>query len=129
MQARVETTSSTSGALLLSVGADQLDCGDPFNHAPHVTTVDAINLTGGKTVTLTVSKQFDMTQPNNGAAHYQVCFEGEQPFRDRDGNIVMTGLLADCGVAAAPCVASRSKSQGASVEIVIELPPGDPRMV
>jgi hypothetical protein len=131
MEATVQVTSPTAGALLLSLGVDELDCQDPFNHAPQVLTVDSVNLGGTKTVTITIAKAFDQRQPNNGVKFYEICYSGEEPFIDKFGNIVPAGgegLLPMCKTASAPCLAKRTKAHKGDVKLVVSLAPGDPKM-
>jgi hypothetical protein len=125
------TSNASSGALVASLGADTIDCGDPYNHAPSTTTFNAYGsaASGTKTATMQIDKAVVQAQPNNGAAFYRVCYESPTPFRDRTGVTVTLGLLPDCNTVAnvAPCVASVSKTQAGDVREVLRLPAGDPR--
>lgn len=130
METMAQITSGTSGFLPMSVGVVDLDCGDTANHAPEVVTLDSVGLDGTKTVTMTVAKEFDQLQPNNGVAHYEVCFQSDTPFTDKFGNTTTKGLLPDCeaGSPTPPCVLSKTKDQAGDVVIEVLLPAGDPSM-
>ena len=131
MRGEVRTTSNTPGMLLLNLDGDELDCGDNFRHAPQTMTFDAPGVTtpDGKLVTMTIDKREVNREANNGAAHYQVCFEGESPFLTRDGTMATLGLLPDCASQdpAAPCVRSKVKDRAGNVVITLVVPAGDPR--
>ena len=110
---------ATSGALLVSLGADTVDCKDTFNHAPSAVTVDSVGLDGAKTVTLRIDKVVDQQQANNGVSFYEVCFKrpGEPEF-----------LLPACGAADPPCIAAKTKTKAGDVLVTVNLPAGDPIM-
>ena len=118
------------GAVMLRLEDKDLGCGDSFNHAPLVATLDSRGITGLKTATMTIDRaEVQKFRPNDGAAHYQVCFEADYEFTDRDGNTVTKGLLADCGttaVATPPCVDKKTKSPGGNVVIGLLMPAADP---
>lgn len=126
--ATARTTSATAGFLPMSFDVVKLDCGDTANHAAAVTTIDSVGLTGTKTVTITVSKEFDQLQPNNGVAHYQICYQSDTPFTDRFGSTTTLGLLPDCKPSSptAPCVVSKTKDKAGNVILEVLLPEGDP---
>jgi hypothetical protein len=117
--------------LVASLGADTIDCGDPFNHAPVTTTFNAYGLTagGGKTATLQIDKSVVQVQPNNGASFYRVCYESPTPFVDASGATVTLGLLPSCSAVAnvAPCQQSVTKTKAGDVIETVLLPAGDPR--
>ncbi|HEX2026755.1 MAG TPA: hypothetical protein VHF25_02015 [Nitriliruptorales bacterium] len=131
MSGEVSGTSATAGLLLLSLGAtavNTLDCGDSANHAPSVVSVDSRGFTGTKTATLRVTKAVDQLQANNGVVFYQVCYESDNSFEDRNGNLVTTGLLPDCDKQPQPpCVQSKNKTNAGDVLITLLLPAADPR--
>ena len=132
MNASVTTVSDTDGMLLLAVGQDTLDCGDPYRHAPQVVTLDAPGVTtdGGKVATLTIDKREVNRLPNNGAAHYQICYESDTPFTPREGGAqVLKGLLPDCTSQdpTAPCVLSKTKTGSGTLIIKILVPDSDPK--
>jgi hypothetical protein len=75
-----------------------------------------------KLVTIRVSKEYDQTFPQNGAAHYQICARPEEPtsvysvFLDRytgqQVGVGEWGYLPDCAAISEPtvCVVSRTKN-------------------
>lgn len=132
MGVAVTGRSTTDGALLVALGVVDLDCGDSFNHAPRTATVDTVNFDGEKQATITIPKEIDQAQPNNGVNHYEICYEGDAPFTDRDGNTVHKGLLALCGPRPEgplpPCLASRTKTGRGDVLLGVDMPAGDPNM-
>ena len=138
MDAASPAAGDPSGALFMSLGVDTVDTvacgGDTFNHAPQVLTVDSSGLDGQKTVTISIDKLFDQRQANNGVSFYEVCFSGDAPFINSEGKQVPaggSGILPHCGSVTpipAPCLNSKTKSQGGDVELVVTLPEGDPRM-
>lgn len=126
------TGGADGGTVLLRLNAFEgvPDCGDTFNHAPLVTTLDSKGLGGTKTATMTIDRrEVQKNRPNDGAAHYQVCFLADYGFTDRNGHPVPAGtegLLPDCAPAspAPPCVSSRSKTGRGDVVVGLLLPAG-----
>ena len=104
---------------------------DTFNHAPKVTTLNSVGLSGAasKTVTLTIDKTVVNARPNNGVSSYQICYQSDVAFTDRSGNTVTLGLLPDCPTHGAqpPCVLSKNKTGTGNVVIVILVPLSDPK--
>jgi hypothetical protein len=149
-QFRVEVTGTgqAGSAMLLSVLGEEINCAEnwdgpgdyPFNHAPATSLYEPVGTFSGSTiVTLRIDKSVVREVPNNGAAFYQICFLGEKPFEDRDGQTASANpdhdgmfgpaLLADCGQAgpaAAPCVISRTKTQGGDMVLEFAIPSEDP---
>jgi hypothetical protein len=129
MTAAVNT--SAAGIFLLSLNADSIDCGDSFNHAPGTVTVESTS-TETKVLTITINKSVVKATPNNGVRFYQVCYDSVTPFTDRDGNMVMRGLLPDCPPmptpADAPCILSKTKTGAGNVVIRVLLPAKDPKV-
>jgi hypothetical protein len=128
MSAAVNT--SAAGTYLLSLNADSIDCGDSFNHAPGTFTVDS-DSQETKVVTITIAKSVVKATPNNGVFTYQVCYQSDTQFTDRNGNKTTLGLLPDCPpmptAADAPCILSKTKTRAGAVVISVLLPAGDPR--
>lgn len=128
MSAAVNT--SAAGTYLLSLNADSIDCGDSFNHAPGTFTVDS-DSQETKVVTITIAKSVVKATPNNGVFSYQVCYQSDTQFTDRNGNRTTLGLLPDCPpmptAADAPCILSKTKTKAGTVVIRVLLPAGDPR--
>jgi hypothetical protein len=128
------SSASTTGTILASIDPYEGDftCGDPFRHAPEVTSVTDSGL--GANILFTI------TFANSSAAGqwwvpFAVCYQSVTPFNDLFGHSVTTGLLPTCGspgpgqAAVAPCVQSISEQPllvGNVVEKVV-VPPGDPR--
>jgi hypothetical protein len=126
-----EVNTSAAGTFLLSLNADSIDCGDPFNHAPGTVTVDSTS-TETKVVTIRIDKSVVKATPNNGVMSYQVCYESGTPFSDRNGAVTTKGLLPDCPpmptAADAPCILSKTKDRAGRVVIRVLLPAGDPKV-
>jgi len=137
----VETTNtSSSGFTFLSVGVEDIDCGDTYGHAPFTTLIDSTeaSTSGTKTETVTIFKQFVNAQPNNGAAHYQVCFSrpaSAGTFTTLDGTDAplvdgeYLGLLPPCPpqMPEPPCIRSKNKDRAGNVVIVLLLDENDPK--
>jgi hypothetical protein len=132
--ARIVGTPEGSGVVgaakdIESLGTCPGDSDTQFNHGPSVISAFWENMDGEVIITLTISKAWDQTQPQNGASFYQVCFtydlilENGQPktFEDKFGETVVTGLLPDCGRPdqGPACVKSRTKDKKGNVLIVI----------
>jgi hypothetical protein len=83
-------------------------------------------------LTITIDKTVVKATPNNGVTTYQVCYQSETPFTDRNGTLTTLGLLPDCPpmptAADAPCVLSKTKDKAGSVVIKVLLPAGDPKV-
>jgi len=132
VSSQITGNTSTTGALVASLGADSVTCGDTFNHAPIATTFNAFGLTasGSKTAIVQIDKAIVQATPNNGVSSYQVCYQSPTPFTDRAGNAGVTqGLLPDCKAVSnqAPCVDSITKTKAGDVVETLSLPAGDPR--
>jgi hypothetical protein len=129
MTAAVNT--SAAGTYFLSLNADSIDCGDSFNHAPGTVTLDSTS-SETKVVTITIAKSVVKATPNNGVRFYQVCYQSDTQFTDRDGVMTTLGLLPDCPPmptpADAPCILSKRKDRAGSVSIAVLLPAGDPKV-
>ncbi len=96
-----------------------------------------------KTVTIRLDKRVVNQIPDNGAAHFQVCYVTPNAyttdgsgnpvsFFDRSGNPVFPnqpGLLPDCVGAGSnpPCVLSRNKTKAGDVIVTFLAPAGDPK--
>jgi hypothetical protein len=126
-------TSSSGGFLLLTLGQDNLSCGDNFNHAPSVTTSTTYHFTatGNKQMIGLISKAVDHLEPNNGVSFYRVCFESDDATFVYPGGVVhpmgTPYLLPDCKAVnnTPPCVTSITKTNAGVVKEVITLPTDD----
>ncbi len=129
-------SASTSGTILTTVDpADQnaYSCGDPFRHAPLVTTVTDTGLNANIVYTITFK---NTAAAGQWFVPFAVCYQAQTPFKDLFGHTVTTGLLPICTVLprpnkplVAPCVQSITElpfSVGNVVEKIV-LPSGDPR--
>jgi hypothetical protein len=92
--------------------------------------------TGDQIGTITAAKSLVKTlrPPDQGAAHFQVCFSpdpGKDPFVDRSGNLVFpgqAGLLPDCSTAITTnCVFFRKKTGSGSAVIKFRVADGKGR--
>jgi hypothetical protein len=126
------TSTSPAGTILADIDPTGVSCGDPFRHAPQVTTVTDTGLNANLVFTVTFA--------NSAAAGpwwvpFAVCYTSDAPFQDIVGHTVTTGLLPICGfppsshAIVAPCVQSINPlplGAGNVVETII-VPAGDPR--
>jgi hypothetical protein len=136
-----ESTTSTTGTITTSIVPDDgsVDCGDPFRHAPEITTVTDSGVGANIGYTITFD---DSAAAGLWYVPFEVCYQSSptQPFTDYYGNTGVTqGLLPFCatsGPVVAPCVQSITESPdplgnpgllGSVVEDVI-IPPGDPKL-
>lgn len=129
------SSTSTSGTIITMVDPFDNDpnCGDPFRHAPEVTTVTDTGLNANIVYTVTFANS---SAGGEWYVPFEVCYSQGTPFTDYFGNTnVTTGLLPQCGnPVVAPCVESITESPdpagnpsdaGNVVETVV-VPPGDP---
>ena len=129
------SSTSTAGTIQTDVDPanNSFSCGDPFRHAPLVTTVTDTALNANIVYTVTFA--------NKAAAGawfdpFAVCYQSQTPFTDLSGHTVTTGLLPLCTLIprpnkplVAPCVESITELPlyiGNVVEKIV-LPAGDPR--
>ena len=129
------SSTSTVGSIQTDVDPanNSASCGDPFRHAPQVTTVTDTGLNANIVYTVTFA--------NKAAAGwwlvpFAVCYQSQTPFKDLFGHSVTTGLLPLCTLLprpgkplVAPCVQSITELPfylGNVVEKIV-LPAGDPR--
>jgi choice-of-anchor C domain-containing protein len=130
------SSTSTTGTIQTDVDPanNSYSCGDPFRHAPQVTTVTDTGLNANIVYTVTFA--------NKAAAGawfvpFAVCYQSQTPFTDLYGHKnVTTGLLPLCTLLprpgkplVAPCVESIVDLPlylGNVVEKIV-LPAGDPR--
>ena len=130
------SSTSTSGTILTTVDpADQggYSCGDPFRHAPQITTVTDTNLNANIVYTVTFKNK---TAAGQWFTPFAVCYQAQTPFKDLYGHTVTTGLLPLCTLLprpgkplVAPCVESITELPlflGNVVEKIV-VPAGDPR--
>jgi hypothetical protein len=129
------SSTSTAGTIQTNVDPanNAYSCGDPFRHAPLITTVTDTGLNANIVYTVTFA--------NKAAAGawfvpFAVCYQSQTPFTDLYGHKVTTGLLPLCTLVprpgkplVAPCVQSIAELPlyiGNVVEKIV-LPTGDPR--
>jgi hypothetical protein len=129
MSVTVTGDSTTNAVIVVQVGLGTLSCGDPFLHAPDVTTQTESGYSGttDKVVTLDINKS---VVGNKFFLFYQVCYSGTTPFTDIFGHRnVTTGVLPYCILVRnqAPCTISTTKSSSGDVIEKFKTPPGDPR--
>ena len=129
------SSTSTSGSIQTDVDPanNSYSCGDPFRHAPQVTTVTDTGLNANIVYTVTFANKAAV-----GAwfVPFAVCYQSQTPFKDLFGRTVTTGLLPLCTwlprpgrPLVAPCVQSITELPlyiGNVVEKIV-LPAGDPR--
>lgn len=132
------TNTASSGLILLSLGVPDIDCGDDFQNAPYTTEIDATGsaASGTKTDTVRIFKQYVNEQPENGVAHYGVCYQAGYEFATYPGTDLVegsdgtfTGWLPECVSQSPtpPCILSKNKNKAGDVVIVLLLPAGDPK--
>lgn len=105
--------------LTLALSVEALDCAG-YAEVSAVVTFDVTG-TRTKSVTITVPKS-----TGGNANSKQVCYSSPNPFVDRSGATVTTGLLPNCSVAVAPCRLS-SKLVKRSFVVTFLAPAGDPK--
>ena len=99
--------------------------------------IDVRPLTDLTEVTITLDKSIVNSFPDNGVAHFNVCFGGlnldhpTQAFTTKSGALatfdsasgLFWGILRDCsGTPTEPCVASRNKAPSGKAVIVFKVP-------
>lgn len=139
----VDATVSTSNAAVgdtmeLSLGLYDLDCAG-YDEPPSDTLLFDYSGSAGKQVTYTIAKSVVTQIPDNGAAHFQVCYASTSPFTTKDGYVQTTisafgttyyaGVLPDCDASnpdLVPCVVSKNKTRAGAMQLTFKAPPGDP---
>jgi hypothetical protein len=122
----------TGGVLTMSMTPEGIDCADYMEQSSTLT----FNVTGGsreKKVTI----RFDTGNPYASAFDFDVCFESDSAFLDKNGDLVMLGLLPDCfddsesslyyESPVPPCVEYRGGESGSVVNLTFLAPEGDPK--
>ena len=136
MAVSITGVSSTTGSITVSVGSSTVSCGDPFRHAPSMTTVTAQGLTinGNKIATITINKNIVFAKGAPWWIPYAVCYSSLTAFRSITGKMVTTGLLPACKIPfvkpsleGPPCVVSILPDRAGDVIETLELPGADPR--
>ena len=129
------SSTSTGGSIQTNVDpADgSYSCGDPFRHAPQVTTVTDTGLNANIVYTVTFANK---AAAGSWYVPFAVCYQSQTAFKDLYGHTVTTGLLPLCTLLprpgkplVAPCVESITELPfylGNVVEKIV-LPAGDPR--
>jgi choice-of-anchor C domain-containing protein len=129
------SSTSTSGTIQTDVDPanNSYSCGDPFRHAPQVTTVTDTNLNANIVYTVTFANK---AAAGSWLVPFAVCYQSQTPFKNLYGQTVTTGLLPLCTLLptprkplVAPCVESIFELPlylGNVVEKIV-LPAGDPR--
>ena len=108
--------------LFFSVSPGQLNCA----HYKETSSLVTFSVTGHRTKTITVAIPQSSARP---LSSYQVCYNSSNQFRNRNGQLVNTGLLPDCAPMTsepAPCVVSRAIG-GGDVVVVFSAPLADPK--
>jgi hypothetical protein len=123
---QVSVTAAPGDLLSISIGVDSLAC------AGYATTSQIVTFTSTAASVSTVTITIDAASVNKAPSQFQVCFSSSLSFTDRTGNVVPpggSGLLADCSKkVSAPCTVSRSKDKAGNISLVMQAPPGDPRV-
>jgi choice-of-anchor C domain-containing protein len=129
------SSTSTAGSIQTDVDPanNSASCGDPFRHAPQVTTVTDTGLNANIVYTVTFANK---AAAGSWLVPFAVCYQSQTPFKDLYGHTVTTGLLPLCTLLprpgkplVAPCVESITELPlylGNVVEKIV-LPAGDPR--
>jgi hypothetical protein len=129
------SSTSTAGSIQTNVDPanNSYSCGDPFRHAPQITTVTDTGLNANIVYTVTFANR---AAAGSWLVPFAVCYQSQTPFKDLYGHTVTTGLLPLCTLLprpgkplVAPCVQSIFELPlyiGNVVEKVV-LPAGDPR--
>jgi choice-of-anchor C domain-containing protein len=129
------SSTSTSGTVQTTIDPanNSYSCGDPFRHAPQVTTVTDTGLNANIVYTVTFANK---AAAGSWIVPFAVCYQAQTPFKDLYGRTVTTGLLPLCTLLprpgkplVAPCVESITELPfylGNVVEKIV-LPAGDPR--
>jgi choice-of-anchor C domain-containing protein len=129
------SSTSTAGSIQTDVDPanNSTSCGDPFRHAPQVTTVTDTGLNANIVYTVTFANK---AAAGSWFVPFAVCYQSQTAFKDLYGHTVTTGLLPLCTLLprpgkplVAPCVQSIVELPfflGNVVEKVV-LPAGDPR--
>jgi hypothetical protein len=113
----------TRGGVIVGTYGDQgIDCAGYTEHTQGTLTF-TVTSDRLKQVTIIVPKVLVKVDPDNGIAHYQICYSnGGTP-----------ALLPKCLLDAAgnptnvPCVLSKSKTKAGQVKVVFVVPEGDPK--
>ncbi len=131
MSTQVVGTSSTNGQIFLSVGLDTLSCGDPYDHAPEVSTITESDYTSpiGKVIFLTIDKSVVAKFANPRLTNFRICYSSPTPFKDIYGHTVTTGLLPYCVANRfqTPCDLLTYFDLKGNVVEVFDAPSGDPK--
>jgi hypothetical protein len=131
--------STTLEITMLASGPPPGACADfPPVPGSQGVSVDVRPVTDLTEVTITLDKSIVNALPDNGAAHFNICFGGKivtenpatTPFPTKPGTPAAVlidglywGILPDCsGTPTTPCVASRNKTGSGNVVIVFEVP-------
>lgn len=138
----VTAQSSTTGTLTASLGASNISCGDPFRHAPKMSTItdQGLTVTSDKMVVVTIPKGVVFAHGAKWWVPYAVCYNSPTPFKSITGRTVTTGLLPACGDnddrwnsrwlkhRAAPCVSSIKFDSAGNLRETLRLPAADPKL-
>jgi hypothetical protein len=137
------SSGQSDGVLTISLlGNSDFQCAGYIAYS----TPTEFNVTAGdrfKTVTIRLDKRVVNQIPDNGAAHFQVCYVSPNAyttdgsgnpvsFFDRNGDPIypnQPGLLPDCNNTSSnpPCVLSRNKDKAGDVIVTFLAPIGDPK--
>ncbi|MFB3737962.1 MAG: hypothetical protein ACE14W_03225 [Candidatus Velamenicoccus archaeovorus] len=131
----ISSNGGPNGGVIISsssnVAGDQIDC-DGYTEHTNVTTTFTVTTGQMKTVTVTIDKKLVQADPDNGAAHYLVCYQNDTGFYDVNGDWVPageSGVLPDClgDLSNLPCRFSANKTKSGVMVIVYKVPAGDPK--
>ncbi len=134
-QSLTVTSGSTTGTIEVSLQTfdGSLNCGDPYRHAPQITTIVDSGLTAGSSIDLDITfPKADVTGPSD--IPLAVCYSSLTPFTDLEGAQTTLGLLPDCGALrqhpkVGPCISKMSRFPFGPKTLFEKLiiPEGDPR--
>ncbi|MEO8423221.1 MAG: hypothetical protein ABI595_04825 [Actinomycetota bacterium] len=110
---------SVGDLLSLFVSVEALDCAN-YTETSAVVTFD---VTGSRTKSVTITT---LKSSSPKPSKIRVCFGSPTAFVDRSGATVNLGLLPDCSVSVAPCVASVRVVKG-NIVTTFQAPAGDPK--
>jgi hypothetical protein len=135
---QASTTTTGTGDVLFSTnpdtGANTLDCGDGFRHAPSVISESDTLVPGSSSITETDTFKAATGTKGTGiqGLFFWVCFRTSQPsqtFKDLFGKTTNQGLLPICNpfhVGAGPCVNYVIPAAGGNIVEKLTYPVGDP---
>jgi hypothetical protein len=132
----IAQSTSTTGIIYASLNNQgTLSCGDPFDHAPQITTITDTGLGIGAVIHLKVKfLRADLVGPPN--AGVEVCYESNVAFTELEGQTVLKGLLPTCASVPArprpkvgPCykLSMNISTKHQTISESLLIPSGDPK--